>query len=90
MWVEGISGSTGQITLNVRIDNMTSQSVDLSTVTLRYWYKDEGLGTALKVSNYYVSIGHSNAGSVVFERSWQFRQLPQALTTILSFHSSER
>ena len=68
VWVVGISGSTGQVTFNVRIDNMTSQSTDMSTVTLRYWYKDEGLGTALKVSPYYVSIGHSNTGSVVFNK----------------------
>jgi hypothetical protein len=68
VWVVGISGSTSQITFNIRIDNMASQSTDLSTVTLRYWYKDEGLGTALKVSNYYVSIGHSNTGSVVFDK----------------------
>ena len=68
VWVVGISGSAGQITFNVRIDNMAAQSTDLSTVTLRYWYKDEGLGTALKVSNYYVSIGHSNTGSVVFDK----------------------
>lgn len=68
VWVVGISGSTSQITFNIRIDNMASQSTDLSTVTLRYWYKDEGLGTALKVSAYYVSIGHSNTGSVVFDK----------------------
>ena len=39
------AGTTGQISLFLRIDNQTSQSVDLSTVTLRYWYQDEGWNT---------------------------------------------
>ena len=68
VWVVGIAASTSVITLNLRIDNMASQSTDLSTVTLRYWYQDEGLGTALKVSDFYVSIGHSNTGRVTFDK----------------------
>jgi hypothetical protein len=58
-----ISGGPGEIRLNLRIDNMTSQRVDMSTVTLRYWYQDEGLGTALVLDENYVSIGYSNQGT---------------------------
>ncbi|MGC9983372.1 MAG: DUF4215 domain-containing protein [Polyangia bacterium] len=54
----------GQITLNLRIDNKTAETVDTSTVTLRYWYQDEGLGTALVLASNYVSIGYSNQGKV--------------------------
>jgi Cellulose binding domain. len=59
-----ISGSIGQIALNLRIDNGTSERVDMSTVTLRYWYQDEGLGTNLVLAPNYVSIGMSNQGKV--------------------------
>lgn len=56
--------STGQIGLDLRVDNKTSTSVDMSTVVLRYWYQDEGLGTALVLSANYVSIGYSTQGKV--------------------------
>jgi hypothetical protein len=36
----------------------------MSTVTLRYWYKDEGLGTTLQFAGDYVSIGYSNQGTM--------------------------
>ena len=58
------TGSTGQIGLDVRLDNKTTQSVDMSTVTLRYWYQDEGLGTALVLASNYVSVGYSGQGNV--------------------------
>jgi hypothetical protein len=61
---QAISGSTGQINLRLRIDNKTASSVDMSTVTLRYWYQDEGLGTTLVFNSDYVSIGYSNQGTV--------------------------
>ena len=61
---DAISGSSGQIALYLRIDNKTSATVDMSTVTLRYWYQDEGLGTTLDLSANYVSIGYSGAGKV--------------------------
>jgi Cellulose binding domain len=65
VWVTNpTTGGPGQITLDLRIDNMTSQSIDMSTVTLRYWYQDEGLGTALVLSSNYVSIGYSGQGRV--------------------------
>jgi hypothetical protein len=65
VWVaQKAAGGTGQITLSLRIDNLTSQIVDMSTVTLRYWYQDEGLGTALVLSTDYVSIGMSGQGEV--------------------------
>ena len=66
VWVaQKTTGATGQISLNLRIDNRTSQTVDMSTVTLRYWYQDEGLGTAVVVATNYVSIGYSNLGKVM-------------------------
>ena len=65
VWVtQKTTGGTGQISLNFRIDNETSQIVDMSTVTLRYWYQDEGLGTALLLAANYVRIGYSNQGKV--------------------------
>ena len=50
--------------MDLRIDNKTSHPVDTSAVTLRYWYQDEGLGTALVLTRNYVSIGYSNQGEV--------------------------
>jgi hypothetical protein len=65
VWVaQKTTGATGQIGLNLRIDNKTSQTVDMSTVTLRYWYQDESLGSAVVVATNYVSIGYSNLGKV--------------------------
>jgi fibro-slime domain-containing protein len=65
VWViKKTTQSTGQIALDLRIDNKTSTSVDMSTVVLRYWYQDEGLGTALVLSANYVSIGFSTQGKV--------------------------
>jgi hypothetical protein len=46
------------------MDNKTTQTVDTSTVTMRYWYQDEGLGTSLVFESAYVSIGHTNQGKV--------------------------
>jgi hypothetical protein len=62
------AGASGQISLSLRIDNRTSQSVDMSTVTLRYWYQDEGLGTTLALSLLYVGIGYSNQGTVTLSK----------------------
>ena len=59
-----ITGATGSISLRLRIDNMTANTVDTSAVTLRYWYKDEGLGTTLMFAGDYVSIGYSNQGTM--------------------------
>jgi Cellulose binding domain len=65
VWVaQKTTGGTGQITLDLRIDNKTASTVDMSTMTLRYWYQDEGLGTNLVLSANYVSIGYSNQGKV--------------------------
>ena len=65
VWVaQKTTGATGQITLDLRIDNKTATTVDMSTVTLRYWYQDEGLGTNLVLAANYVSIGYSNQGKV--------------------------
>jgi hypothetical protein len=61
VWLKNkTSGSTGQISFDLRIDNKTPKTVDMSTVTLRYWYQDEGLGTAVVLAANYVSIGYSN------------------------------
>ena len=65
MWVDQKTvGSTGKIALTLRIDNKTSSSVDTAAVTLRYWYQDEGLGTALVFASDYVKIGYSVAATV--------------------------
>jgi hypothetical protein len=64
VWVgQKATGSTGKIALTLRIDNKTSSSVDMAAVTLRYWYQDEGLGTALVFANDYVKIGYSIAAT---------------------------
>jgi hypothetical protein len=59
--VDKFTSSTGQISLSLRVDNMTADSVDMSTVTLRYWYQDEGLGVGAGLEVDYASIGDSNA-----------------------------
>ena len=65
VWVaQKTTGGPGQIALSLRIDNKTAQTVDVSTVTLHYWYRDEGLGTNLVLAANYVSIGYSNQGKV--------------------------
>ena len=64
VWVDTkTGGSTGKIALTLRIDNKTASSVDMAAVTLRYWYQDEGLGTALVYANDYVKIGYSIAAT---------------------------
>jgi hypothetical protein len=66
VWLNSpISGTTGSIKMDLRIDNKTPASADLSTVTLRYWYQEEGLGTAVTFGSDYVSIGHSNTGTMI-------------------------
>jgi hypothetical protein len=65
VYVKGITAGKGLITLDLRIDNKTDKPVDMSTVTLRYWYQEEALGTALTVASDYVSIGYSTLGKVV-------------------------
>jgi len=69
--VQAATGGTGQITLNLRIDNRSNQSVDSSTLTLRYYYTDqgEGLGTNLSLGTNYVSIGHGGTGKVVSSKA---------------------
>jgi hypothetical protein len=69
--VDKFTSSTGQISLSLRVDNMTADSVDMSTVTLRYWYQDEGLGVGAALEVDFASVGVSTAikaqvrGSVV-------------------------
>jgi hypothetical protein len=64
-YVNKIAGKTGEIDLDLRVDNMTLQSVDMSSVTLRYWYQDDGLGTALELAVYHQAIGYSSQGKVL-------------------------
>jgi hypothetical protein len=59
-----IASGPGQIAFRLRVDNKRPKPVDMSTVTLRYWYQDEGLGTSLVMVANYVSIGYSNLGKV--------------------------
>lgn len=54
----------GALVLSMRIDNKASQAVDLSAVTLRYWYQEEELGSSLVLDAGYVSIGLSGKGTV--------------------------
>jgi hypothetical protein len=60
-----IAGSTnGQISLDFRIDNQGSATADISTVTLRYWYQDEGWNpTALTLEIDYKSLSGDNVTS---------------------------
>jgi fibro-slime domain-containing protein len=59
--VDKFTSSTGQISLSLRVDNMTADSVDMSTVTLRYWYQDEGLGVGAALELDFATVGISNA-----------------------------
>jgi len=56
VYLASVKGNTGSIEFEMRVDNMASQSVDLSNVTIRYWYQDEGLGTILTFATYYISV----------------------------------
>ena len=85
VWLNSpISGTTGSIKMDLRIDNKTPASADLSSVTLRYWYQDEGLGTALMFSSDFVSIGQSNAGTMVGHVVTASPSAPGATTTLNS------
>ncbi len=64
VYTKGITSGNGAIILDVRIDNQTAQTADVSAVTMRYWYQDEGLGTTLVFDSNYVSIGYSTDGKV--------------------------
>ena len=59
--VDKFTSSTGQISLSLRVDNMTADRVDMSTMTLRYWYQDEGLGVGAALEVDFASVGISNA-----------------------------
>ena len=41
-----VAGATGQISLFLIIENQGSAAADLTNVTLRYWYKDDGWDTS--------------------------------------------
>jgi len=61
-----ITGSQS-LTIHVDIVNTSSTTQDLSTVTMRYWYVDDGWGSAqLILATEYVSIGYSNTGTVTY------------------------
>jgi len=55
--VEKTTGATGQMGLNLRVINTTAQSIDMSAVTIRYWYQDEGLGVGAAFEVDYASVG---------------------------------
>jgi len=55
------AGSSGQMSLSLQINNTTLQPVDMSTVTLRYWYQDEGLGPVLAFEIDDARVGDNNA-----------------------------
>ena len=61
-----ISGSQS-LTIHVDIVNTSSTTQDMSTVTMRYWYLDDGWGSAqLNLATEYVSIGYSNTGTITY------------------------
>jgi hypothetical protein len=63
---DGFTGDQA-LHLHVQIVNTASASQDLSNVTMRYWYVDDGWGsTQLVMENDYVSIGYSNQGTVTY------------------------
>jgi len=65
-----ITGSQS-LTLHVDIVNTSSTTQDMSTVTMRYWYVDDGWGSAqLTLATEYVSIGYSNTGTVTYVGSF--------------------
>lgn len=64
VYVNSIASDNGKIVFDIRIDNKTTQSVDLSTITLRYWYQDEGLGSTLVFNNDYVKIGYGTTATM--------------------------
>ena len=51
------SSDMGQTSFDLSIHNKSARRVDMSTVTLRYWYQDEGLGNARALATHYVSPG---------------------------------
>jgi hypothetical protein len=60
-----ITGATGAITFNqIVIENRNAESADLSSVTMRYWYQDEGFSTSPELAVYYVSIGNAGGGKL--------------------------
>jgi len=51
--------------LYIQVLNKAATTVDMSTVSLRYWYQDDGWGTpTLSMNADYISIGYSNTGTV--------------------------
>jgi hypothetical protein len=64
VFTKGEPVGANSLELRMRIDNKSAQAADLSTVTLRYWYQDEGLAEPLIVDSNYVAIGASREGRV--------------------------
>ena len=63
---DGFTGDQA-LHLHVQIVNTGSAPQDLSKVTMRYWYVDDGwASTQLVMENDYVSIGYSNQGTVTY------------------------
>jgi hypothetical protein len=70
VYAKGITSGNGAIIIDVRIDNKTAQPVDMSAVTMRYWYQEESLGTSLVFDSNYVSIGYSMEGKVTAAKAF--------------------
>jgi hypothetical protein len=65
-----ITGSQS-LTIHVDLVNTSGATHDLSTVTMRYWYVDDGWGSVqLTLATDYVSIGYSNTGTVTYVGSF--------------------
>lgn len=64
VYTKSITGGSGQLTLDVRIDNKSAQRVDMSDVTMRYWYQEESLGASVVLLSTFVGIGLSTQGRI--------------------------
>ncbi len=61
---QAIAASGSDIAFQIQIKNLSTVSVDLSTITLRYWYQDEGLSSSASFTSYYVEIGYTTPVTV--------------------------
>jgi hypothetical protein len=66
---KAIAGNPGSIAFSLMIENKNTQTAALASVTLRYWYAEESLGSTLVLASDYVSVGYSNQGKVTGVKS---------------------
>jgi hypothetical protein len=66
---KAIAGNPGSIAFSLLIENKNPQPAPLASVTMRYWFKEESLGTTLVLNSDYVSVGYTNQGKVTAVKS---------------------